>query len=181
MYISLKDIEDMVGGQSVGQIKKPCIILVTMSGCPYCHHMKPEWESFIREKEFDPRFDILEIERNMIRELLSNDFNKNLKPLSGITSFPSIVLKPPSNDKPFIEFKEERTKPKMINFVEKNLKGDSKKKPIEGLYVRGEKKGKLKKGFRFVDGKPVKTEKKTENKTEKKTEKKTGKKIEKKM
>jgi len=132
--------------------------------------MKPEWKSFISENRSNPSFNIIEVERNMIHPIAAKD--KDLLPLSTLTGFPSISFRRPGV-KEQVEFKDARTKPKLLKFVKEesnkskkerkegdskkqSVKGESRKQAVEGLYSIGAKKGKLKKGYHYVDGKPQK-------------------------
>ena len=188
MYYSFKSYNDMKafdGGKVSDAKKKGCLILVTMRGCPYCEMMKPEWLSFVNEQQHNPKFNIIEVESSMISPIASRD--RDLLPLSNLAGFPTISFRRP--DMSQIEFKDARTKPKLLKFVKDSTKKDSTKKDStkkdstktapaskkklqksddsnkkskesaprnEGVYLRGDKKGQLKKGFRYVNGKPEK-------------------------
>ena len=184
-FQSYNDMETFDGGKVSDAKKKGCLILVTMRGCPYCEIMKPEWRSFVNEQQHSPQFNIIEVESSMIRPIASRD--RDLLPLSNLSGFPTITFRRPDTSQ--IEFKDARTKPKLLKFVKDSTKKDSTKKDStkkdstkkapaskkklqktddsnnkskesaprnEGVYLRGDKKGKLKKGFRYVNGKPEK-------------------------
>ena len=168
------------GGKVSDAKKKGCLILVTMRGCPYCEMMKPEWRSFVNEQQHSPQFNIIEVESSMISPIASRD--RDLLPLANLAGFPTITFRRPDTSQ--IEFKDARTKPKLLKFVKDSEKKDSTKKDStkkapaskkklqksddsnkkskesaprnEGVYLRGDKKGQLKKGFRYVNGKPEK-------------------------
>ena len=160
---SYGDLTNFEGGKIDAAKKRGCLILVTMNGCPYCEMMKPEWRSFVSEHHSNPDFNIIEVERNMIHPIATKD--KDLLPLSTLSGFPSISFRRPGV-KEQVEFKDVRTKPKLLKFVKdesrksvsKNQRkeGESQKQAVEGIYSIGSKKGKLKKGYHYVDGKPEK-------------------------
>ena len=193
MYYSFHSYDDMKafdGGKVSDAKKKGCLILVTMRGCPYCEIMKPEWRSFVTEHQNSPQFNIIEVESTMINPIASRD--RDLLPLSTLAGFPTISFRRPDTSQ--IEFKDARTKPKLLKFVKDSTKKEKestkkestkkesakkesakkesakkgsdnsgnkmKESAKEGIYLRGDKKGQLKKGYRYVNGKPEKAEKK---------------------
>ena len=162
-FDTLNDMSAFYGGKMADAKKKGCIILVTMRGCPYCESMKPEWKSFVRENRSNPLFNIIEVERSMITPIVSRD--PDIIPISTLTGFPTITFKAPGKNEQ-IEYKDARTKPKLLKFAKESAKSslpaDLKKKKTkrdnEGVYSRGDKKGKLKKGYKYVDGKATKVD-----------------------
>lgn len=150
MYMAIKSNKDVVYlGRRIEDLSE-CLMLFTMNQCPFCVMLKPTWHEVMGERK---DVDTLEIDSNMYRRLLSTypEFFKSI----AVSGFPTIAYKSGST---VTIFDGPRTKQNIIDFIDgsngQNKSGGSKSKT--GIYVRGPKRGKLKKGFKFVDGRPTK-------------------------
>ena len=119
------------------------IVLFTMTGCPYCEIMKPEWNRALNQRK---NVNVLEINASVygkMKSLHPKFFDK-----MSVHGFPTVFAKTGNSAVPF---ELPRTAENFVQFMDKHVKKTG-GKPRYGTYQRGPKKGKLKKGFKFVDG-----------------------------
>jgi len=112
--------------------------------------MRPSWERAVNSRK---NVNVLEVNASASKKLISShpDFFDQLT----VHGFPTIYFKTRNG---VSLFTMPRTTENIVDFIDRNVETTGGgKKTMNGLYQRGPKKGKLKKGFRFVDGKPHKS------------------------
>lgn len=146
MYFTIDSEDDVKGFNMIVKKLDRAIVLFTMDNCPYCVIMKPEWKAAVSSRK---DVDALEVNASVYQKLASK--------------YPGFFEKMPVNGYPTMFFKDRnstvlftspRTSENITNFIDVN---NGSKKRTSGVYLRGPKKGKLKRGYRYVDGVPTKS------------------------
>jgi hypothetical protein len=90
--ISLDSMDDVVNFNPQPLKKKPMLIYIYMTGCPFCEQMKPNWNSFkLRERTNHPDLNILDINQAILPSLVKS--HPSMKShVSNTFSFPDITL-----------------------------------------------------------------------------------------
>ena len=122
---------------------KDSVVLFTMTGCPYCEIMKPQWDRALKERKNVNALEINAMAYGKIKSLHPKFF-ENMT----VNGFPTVFAKSGNS---IIPFEMPRTTENFVNFFDKYARKTGGKR-IYGTYQRGPKKGKLKKGFKFING-----------------------------
>lgn len=123
---------------------KDSVVLFTMTGCPYCEIMKPQWDRALNERKNVNALEINALAYDKIKSLHPKFFDN-----MAVNGFPTVFAK--SSDAA-IPFELPRTTDNFVNFFDRHLKKKGGRAAVYGTYQRGPKKGKLKKGFKFIGG-----------------------------
>lgn len=90
--ISLDSIDDVMNFNPQPLKKKPMLIYIYMTGCPFCEQMKPNWNSFkLRERTNHPDLNILDINQAILPSLVKSHPSMKSQ-VSNTFSFPDITL-----------------------------------------------------------------------------------------
>ena len=146
MYITIDSEDDVKGFNMIAKKLDRAIVLFTMDKCPYCEIMKPEWKAAVSSRK---DVDALEVNARVYKKIVSKYprfFEK--MPVNG---FPTMFFKDQNSA---VLFTSPRTSKNITNFIDVN---NGSKKITSVVYLRGPKKGKLKQGYRYVDGVPTKS------------------------
>lgn len=122
---------------------KDSVVLFTMTGCPYCEIMKPQWDRALNERKNVNALEINALVYGKIKSLHPKFFDN-----MAVNGFPTVFAK--SSDAA-IPFELPRTTDNFVKFFDRHLKKKG-GRAVYGTYQRGPKKGKLKKGFKFIGG-----------------------------
>lgn len=90
--ISLDSMDDVMNFNPLPLKKKPMLIYIYMTGCPFCEQMKPNWNSFkLRERTNHPDLNILDINQAILPSLVKSHPSMKSQ-VSNTFSFPDITL-----------------------------------------------------------------------------------------
>jgi hypothetical protein len=168
--ISLDSMDDVMNFNPQPLKKKPMLIYIYMTGCPFCEQMKPNWNSF-KSRESHPDLNILDINQAILPSLVK--LHPSMKPqVSNTFSFPDITLH--SNQNKY-KYQGDRSVPSFEEMVSTVLAEESKDKKKSDKPKDGKKSDKPKDGKK--SDKPKDGKKSDKPKDGKKSDKpKTGKK-----
>ena len=149
MYAIIRSKESIKEfGEQIRDLKN-CLMLFSMDQCPFCEVLKPVWYEALGERKNVTTFEI----NSTAYRTLKSTYPKFFKDIV-VLGFPTIIYKSGSK---LVSFDEPRTKENILKFIDKHSQSKyGGRKAMEGIYVRGPKKGKLKKGYRYVNGLPTK-------------------------